>query len=103
VFNLVVHLNRILAFPKQIPNNQHLDFITTFDNREYNPAIVINSTVRETLNQSLNEKFTDYVCFDIDFNSYFQNIILKATGAMQQQQLIDFKRLTEKGKNLTPE
>jgi hypothetical protein len=93
-----------LAYAKQIHSNKHLDFISTFDEREYNPAIVINSTVRETLiYQAITERFTDYSCFDIDFNSCFQNIILKATGVMKPQQLIDFKQLTEKGKNLTLE
>lgn len=104
VFELDVCLNRTLAYSMQIPNNKHLDFITTFDEREYNPIIMINSTVRETLiYQALTEKFSNYICFDIDFNSCFQNIILKAIDAMQPQQIIDFKQLTETGKHLTLE
>ena len=104
VFSMVVYLNRTLSYPWQIPNEKCIDFITKFDDREYNPVIVTNSSIRETLiHMALTEKFDDYVCFDIDFNSCFQNIILRATGTIEPKQYIDFKDLTENGRHLTLE
>ena len=104
IYNIVVYLNRTLAYPRQIYNEKCIDFIPTFDDREYNPVIVTNSSIRETLIYfALTEKFDDYICFDIDFNSCFQNIILRATGTIEPQQYIDFKDLTENGRCLTLE
>jgi hypothetical protein len=109
VFKSVVYLNRVLAYMTQVHNDQHLDFYTTFDNREFNPIIAGKSEIRETLiYQCLTERFTEYVCFDVDFNSCFQNILLKATGVIPTTthidfKRLDFKRLTAAGKTLTLE
>jgi hypothetical protein len=105
IYSAILLLNRTLVHDFfGIETGEHLDFVTTKDGREFNALITLKKQYRETLiYQALTECFTDYTYFDIDFCSCFPNIILKSTGIINNDALIDFKRLTDAGKTITPD
>jgi hypothetical protein len=105
LYSAILLINRLLSRKfASIELGEHLDFITTKDGREFNALITLKKQYRETLiYQALNEQFTDYTFFDVDFNSCFPTIILRCTGVIDRDSAINFKLLTEEGKLITPD